>query len=325
MTAASCRLPQARGFAPCLLLLILSALLLGGCAGTPQTRSLLADPPQDLGNNAELEAVPFNPQTEYQCGPAALATLLQDTGITVTPDELVRRVYIPERQGSLQVEMIATARQYNRIPYMIEPSLDHLLREVRSGKPVLVLQNLGINLMPVWHYAVVVGYDLERRELMLRSGEIKRHPTPMKTFEHTWRRGDHWGFVLLRPGEIPTTANEQGYFLALAAYARHGKPGDLETAYQAGIERWPESRNLQMGLGNLYYRQDKPGPAAKAYRRALAIDGDYAPAHNNLAQVMLEQGQVNQALEHARRAVALGGRHGDQYRKTLERIQRQAE
>ncbi len=322
MTTAPRR--QARGPAPCLVL-ILSALLLGGCAGTPQTRSLLADPPQDLVTAAELEAVPFNPQNEYQCGPAALATLLQTTDVPVTPDELVRRVYIPERQGSLQVEMIATARQYNRIPYMIEPRLDHLLREVRAGRPVLVLQNLGIELVPVWHYAVVVGYDLERRELILRSGEIERHPTSMATFEHTWRRSDHWGFVLLRPGEIPATANERGYFLALAAFARHGEAGDLETAYLAGIKRWPESLNLRMGLGNLYYRQDKPGPAGEAYRRALAIDGDYAPAHNNLAQVMLEQGQVNQALEHARRAVALGGRHGDQYRKTLEQIQSRAD
>ena len=53
----------------------------------------------------ELTTVPFFPQEEYQCGPAALATVLTWTGVNVTPAELAPQVYLPERQGSLQLEI----------------------------------------------------------------------------------------------------------------------------------------------------------------------------------------------------------------------------
>jgi hypothetical protein len=35
------------------------------------------------------------------------------------------------------------------------------LREVAAGNPVLVLQNLSFAWAPVWHYAVVMGYDAD--------------------------------------------------------------------------------------------------------------------------------------------------------------------
>ena len=72
----------------CLATLLLAALT--GCA-LPQTRQVLAalpPPGSPLPLSAELEAVPFFPQKAYQCGPAALATVLGAAGFAVTPDEL---------------------------------------------------------------------------------------------------------------------------------------------------------------------------------------------------------------------------------------------
>ena len=50
------------------------------------------------------------------------------------------------------------------------PRLADLLQEVAAGHPVIVLQNLGLEWIPVWHYSVVIGYDLSRGQLVLRSG-----------------------------------------------------------------------------------------------------------------------------------------------------------
>src|SRR5690606_40435641 len=107
-----------------------------------------------------LDNVPFFAQDEYQCGPAALATVLVADGVEVTPEELVDQVYVPARQGSLQIEMLAAPRRMGRLSYPLLPELQQVLDEVASGRPVLVVQNVGLQRLPQWHYAVVVGYGL---------------------------------------------------------------------------------------------------------------------------------------------------------------------
>src|SRR5437868_6842253 len=81
-------------------------LVLGGCASlAPQTTQLRDRLPPALHDYVELKEVPFFPQDEYQCGPAALATVLNTFGVKVTPEELVPEVYLPARKGSLQAGM----------------------------------------------------------------------------------------------------------------------------------------------------------------------------------------------------------------------------
>ena len=86
--------------------------LLAGCATPPQTRQLLTTRPAGLPLTAELTATPFFPQQRYQCGPAALATVLGAHGRAVIPEQLVDAVYVPALQGSLPEEISATARRY---------------------------------------------------------------------------------------------------------------------------------------------------------------------------------------------------------------------
>ena len=117
---------------------------------------------------ARIDAV--LPATDYQCGPAALATVLVASGAQVSPDDLVAEVYLPGRKGSLQAELIAAARSRGRLPYVLPPSLDDLLAQLAAGHPVLVLQKTGAGPWPGWHYAVVIGYDASRDRLLLRSG-----------------------------------------------------------------------------------------------------------------------------------------------------------
>ena len=92
---------------------------------------------------AALVETPFHTRVSDQCGPSALATVLQASGITVAPEALKSRVYIPDREGSLPIEMLAATRGYKRIPYLINPDITALLGELQAGRPVLVLQNLG--------------------------------------------------------------------------------------------------------------------------------------------------------------------------------------
>lgn len=260
-----------------------------------------------LGTRAEIELAdaPFFPQQEFQCGPAALATVLVDSGVAVHPEELISRVYLPERQGSLQPELLAATRRYDRIPYVIPPEFPALLAEVSHGRPVLVLQNLGVKAFPVWHYAVVVGYSQERSEVVLRSGTDERRVTSAGTFANTWRRSGYWGMVALQPGDLPATEDSKGYLRAIAAAESAGRTDLSEVSYRAAAEHWPDSSLAWLGLGNSAYARGEHDAAERMYRHALEIDSGNAAALNNLASAIAQQGRCDEAQQLVTAAMAL--------------------
>lgn len=293
-------------------------VLLAGCAA-PQVAGLLAQPPAGLPVAAEIASVPFHPQEDYQCGPASLAALLQHAGREATPAALVAQVYVPARRGSLQAEMLAATRRHGLVAYEIAPRLEALLREVAAGTPVLVLQNLALDWAPQWHYAVAIGYDLEARELVLRSGLTRRQVMRLDTFERTWARSNHWAMVALAPERLPQTATELPYLAAVAALERVA-PAAARRGYETALARWPDSAAAQIGLGNARYALRDLAGAAAAYLRATQRHPAAADAWNNLAQALVELGSRDEALAAARRAVALGGPRLATYRETLEHI-----
>lgn len=285
--------------------LALCASLLSGCA--VQTKALLAQTAPDLPAHAELVATPFFAQERYQCGPAALAMVLQAAGIDASPEALQPEVYLPARQGSLQVDMLASARRHGALAVPLEPNLWALLHEVAAGHPVVVLQNLGLGWLPRWHYAVVIGFDLERREVLLRSGTEKRQILPMRTFEHTWARSQYWAMVALAPGTLPVSASEATVTSGLVALEKFITPQQARYGYQAGLTRWPANLTLQLGLGNSAYAAGQTDLAATAFRDAARAHPDSVTAFNNLAMVLSDLGQQADALRAADQAVSLGG------------------
>lgn len=297
--------------------LFVGAALLAGCAAPLQSERLS---PAAFPEPVELTDVVFYPQEDYQCGPAALATALASAGTKVTPDALTPEIYLPERRGSLQLELVAAARRHGVIPYILRPALADLFTEVKAGEPVIVLQNLGLSWFPRWHYAVVVGFDLARDEVVLRSGGEARHVVPVMTFERTWRRGDYWAMVVNPPERIPRTAEETRYVQSIVALERLQRWDETSRAYRAALARWPQSLVAQLGLGNSRYALNDLAGAERAYRAAAAAHPDAAVAFNNLAQTLADQRRWQEAEANAERALALGGPHVETYRATLEEI-----
>ncbi len=300
---------------------LLYLLWLTGCAATPQSDALTRHISPAFAKPTELVKTPFYPQKEYQCGPAALATVMRAQGVEVTPDALTDEVYLPKRKGSLQIEMVAATRRHNLLPYILRPQLQEVLAEINAGRPVLVLQNLGVSWYPAWHYAVIIGYNLQEEKLILRSGTIKRYVMSIYTFERTWQRSHSWAMVALKPGELPVLPDEWHYVQAVVGFEQSRNWPLLETLYQTGLQQWPASTDLHMGYGNVLYVQHRRKAAAEQYQSVLRHDPDFAPAHNNLALVLAELGQYARALSHVQRAIVLGGVHSAEYRSTLNQIQ----
>lgn len=296
---------------------LFAALLLTACATPLQSEHLS---PAAFPAPVELSTVAFFPQEKYQCGPAALATVLNWAGVDLTPAALAPEVYLPARHGSLQLELLAAARRNGTVPYVIRPMLNDLLMEVKTGNPVVVLQNLAFSWYPKWHYAVVVGFDLARDEMVLRSGVERRHIVPIETFERTWRRSNYWAIVVMPPDRLPRTAQEMPYLQAVVALERLQRWNDAARAYQAALQRWPDSLGAQLGLGNSRYALHDISAAERAYRAAVAAHPNSGIAFNNLAQALADQGRWQEAEDAVTRALALGGPQLSAFQATAAEI-----
>ena len=278
------------------------AVALTGCAASPPLADgLTAAAPRSI----ELHATPFYPQEGYQCGPAALAIVLRASGLDVTPERIAPEVFIPGLRGSLQLELIGATRRHGRLPYVLSTTASELIAELVAGRPVLVLQNLGAERLPVWHYAVLIGYDAERNVALLRSGRTKRLEMRWQRFAKTWHRGGRFAFTTLMPGEIPPHAEASRYVEAAAGLEAAGKPRAAAAAYDAAIARWPDDAHAWLGRGNVAYAEGDRNGAANAYLRAILLAPADAAARNNLAQLLADAGCRDEAQNQVERAVRL--------------------
>jgi hypothetical protein len=296
-------------------LLVFLLLALPGCGSF-----FLALPRAESGpERLRIPEVPFYPQEEYQCGPAALAMLLAWSGRQPSLAELTPEVYSPTLRGSLQPALVAAARRHGRLAYPLA-GREALLAELAAGHPVLILQNLGLSWFPRWHYAVVIGFDRAENKVFLHSGSEEGLAMSARVFANTWQRAGAWGLLVLPPGRLPATATEASYLAAVLGLEQAGQWQAAALAHGAAVERWPENFLAWLGLGNSLYALGDAGRAAEAFAQALALCPDSAPALNNLALALAAMGRRQEALRAIEQAIELGGEFRAEFLRSREEI-----
>lgn len=233
---------------------------------------------------------------------------------------LTAEIYSPALRGSLQPALVAAGRRHGWLAWEIS-DYAAILQEVAAGRPVIILQNRGLSWKPVWHYAVVVGFDAANGLTYLTSGREEQRAVATRTVLKTWERGGSWGLLLLPPGELPIIADPDRLLAALVGLERSdavaARPG-----YAAAVARWPAHAGLSVAYGNLLRQAGEPLAAEAAYRAALTEEPQHVPALNNLADLLLELGRLDEAYAAAVAAVAVDGPYRRTAAATLREIER---
>ncbi len=284
--------------------IFLYVVLLSACVA-PQSKQLQFERPDDLPSKAYIKDVPFYQQQQYHCGPSTLAMAMNFYGKKLKPQDLVKDVFTPGRKGSFQAEMKAAVRKHGMIAYELTPELVYLLAEVSVGHPVIILQNKSVKYYPVWHYAIVIGYDLDKKLIYLHSGLNKNYAVSMSVFEFTWKRSNRWAMAVLPTDILP---NDRNLIHALQAAVDLEEVGQIEAAnqtYQTITKRWPESLVAIMGVANTYLTLGNPEMATSFYLKARALNPGRADIYNNLAYSLLGQICYQSSMDSIQCAISL--------------------
>ena len=278
-----------------LVYVLILSLVASGCTGFINKADRL--PPIEWDAKAiELTTTPFFPQTQYHCGPASLATVLNASGLNIDAATLAGEVYIPDRKGALQVEMIAAVRRHSRVPYQVDKDLQSIIDQLEHELPVLVPLNPGYSALPVYHYAVVIGYEPGSDALILRSGEDYRLLMSRHQFLSAWRKSGNWALAVLVPGKLPANVNLERYLGAVIALESVGQWHAARQSYVSVLSKWPENTLARFGLANTLRTEGKLAEAIDQYRQVLKQDAGHIPAINNLADTFLRLGRCDDAL-----------------------------
>lgn len=169
------------------LLFVLAALLFApaGCAG-PDRAKVLEDIRTDPLGGAFIEGVPFFPQKDRMCGPAALASVMEYYGGADRFDEVAKEVYSEVLKGTLPVDLLIYAREKGFNARYYEGGFEDLKGNLAAGRPLILFLNLGIAEYPVGHYVVAVGYNDRASTIIAHSGMKKESFISYKKLKRTW-------------------------------------------------------------------------------------------------------------------------------------------
>ncbi len=260
---------------------------------------------QLTGASVQVAGVPYFAQTDLQCGPAALASLLAKAGLPQPVSTLSSWMFTPALGGSLQQDVIGAARRAGVVPVRVSGGLQALQNQLALGRPVLVLQNLGLRSWPHWHYAVVTALDVNADRVTVGGPIGTSEAVRAGAFLRAWSYADDWALVVLRPLEQPTGLLAEDYMLAMAALEAMNKLEAAASGYALGIVQWPGEMSLLIGAANVELARGNLNGAAGFFDQVVAAQPANVVALNNLAEVRRRQGRLAEASALAERALKL--------------------
>jgi hypothetical protein len=185
-----------------------------GCGGLFQTAGPAARA-ADPGWMVTPEVRLVRQRELWDCGPAALGTLLSRWQASGTPAIDVRKVFEPGHGPGVKAGQLRTvARTLGLRAFLVKGTIDDLGYELLRGRPVLVGLVSYRGKRTLGHYAVVVGLRRDRARILLADPGRGWRDLGMPAFELEWGPTGHVAMMVFPPAAEPD----------LALGARPGQP-----------------------------------------------------------------------------------------------------
>ncbi len=133
-------------------------------------------------------------QRVFGCGPAALTMVLNYHGIDISLDAATEELYSESLKGTLITDMRKLASRYLSSARIEKSTSCAVMEAVSHGNPVILFVDLGTGPISSPHYVVVVGYDIDRQELVYHNGFSKFITAPIEEINEKWKKT---GFLAL--------------------------------------------------------------------------------------------------------------------------------
>ncbi len=168
-------------------LLLLSCQFCAGVGKTPEQATI-------------IPGVPFFAQEAYQCGPTALATVMdywykkQGSTEWITPEQIAADIYSPTAKGVLAMDLEIYARKHGFRTQQYAGNTADLRQNVGRGIPSIIFVDYGFSIYEQHHFMVVTGSAPDG--VIVNSGKRENQFVSDKELEKIWKRNRYWTLVV---------------------------------------------------------------------------------------------------------------------------------
>jgi predicted double-glycine peptidase len=159
-------------------------------------------PVQPDAGTVVISDVPFFSQEGYQCGPTALAIVMDywqaktGAGKWVAPEEIASAIYSPSAKGVLGIDLEVYAQKHGFAAEQYSGGIDDLRERIDRGTPPIIFVDYGLLSYEMNHFMVVTGYT--RDGVIVHSGRFRNRSIPAGQLDKIWRKNRYWT-LLLKP------------------------------------------------------------------------------------------------------------------------------
>lgn len=193
-----------------------------------------------------VAGVPRIKQLHNYCGPAALASVMQNLGCKLTQETIGREIYDSSSGGSNGGDMLLFARERGYAAYSWNSSIADVKLKLAAGFPVIALQQNSTT-DTSGHYRVVAGYDEDAAKFFIVDPYYDNiTELTYSDCERLWRPMGYWALVVL-PADKDTFVDELGERNPVVhmdlSYARYKRKDYEDALKEAQIALKIEPRN----------------------------------------------------------------------------------
>jgi len=273
------------------------SLFLAGCATSFTSR---VNPPSNFESRESfyLEKAPSVDQKSYQCGPAALESVIRYWGGNADADSIGKAIYGPKTRGVLNftlAQYLKTAGFWTEVHE--EQTEQDLKRWLRKGIPPIVMLDTGTLWVRTYHFVVLKGFDDRLNIFYANTGVLETQSIDYAEFGRRWKKAGRWSLITAPPEKVDWELDEAQSIDIALMFEKSGNRAEAERRLESALVKNPESVTAKFNLANIYSQSNRPEQAKIIYQELLHNNPARPELSNNLAWVYYQEGRCEEAIK----------------------------